>query len=71
MALDPVKSTTIKILISTTFDPFPDDSPTIFTYNGPGSSIDTITKTWQGVSYKKTFTYSGSDITADSGWVRQ
>ena len=71
MGLDPVKSTTVKILISTGYHPFPEDSPTTYTYNGPGSSIDTITKTWEGLTYKKTFTYTGTDITADSGWVKQ
>ena len=40
------------------------------TRNGPSSAIDTITKTKDGVSWVKTVTYTGANVTAVSAWVR-
>ena len=40
------------------------------TRNGPGSAVDTVTMTKDGVSWVKTMTYTGSNLTAVSAWVR-
>jgi len=37
---------------------------------GPGGAVDVITKTKDGVSYSRTLTYTGSDVTAISEWVK-
>lgn len=39
-----------------------------FTRNGPSGAIDTITKTKDGVSWLKTLTYTGDNVTAVSTW---
>lgn len=41
-----------------------------FTRGGPSSKVDTITKTKDGISYRQTLTYTGSDLTAISAWVK-
>ena len=50
-------------------DPFQNYSITL-TRGGPSGAVDTITKTLQGVSWVKTLTYTGSNITSISAWVR-
>lgn len=50
-------------------DPFQNYS-IVLTRGGPSGAVDTITKTLQGVSWVKTLTYTGSNVTAVSPWVR-
>ena len=52
--------------------------PTDFTKNNPsitiaysGDDIDYIEKTIDGVTYRKTFTYTGGNLTGISEWVEQ
>jgi len=51
----------------------PESLAQILTYNGPGGAVDTITAgpDAAGLSYKQTFTYTGSNVTAISAWVKQ
>jgi hypothetical protein len=48
-------------------------SPTTYTYGGPSGALDTISvvNIFDGVTYKKTLTYTGSNVTSVSGWVKQ
>lgn len=52
----------------------PDDPASNFSYvltrAGPSSAVDTITATKDGISWVKTLTYTGSDLTGVSAWVR-
>jgi hypothetical protein len=48
----------------------PDDAPESYTYN-PDGTIATITKTFNSESWVATFTWSGTEMTSFSGWVRQ
>ena len=48
----------------------PDDAPKSYTFNSDGTP-NTITATWEGVSYVYTYTYSGGKISTESGWVQQ
>lgn len=50
-----------------------DDVATTLTYNGPGGVVDTLTvgPDNRGQSYRQTFTYTGTNITAISSWVKQ
>ena len=50
-------------------DPFQNYTMTL-TRGGPSGKVDTITKVLQGVSWVKTLTYTGSDLTGVSAWVR-
>lgn len=50
-------------------DPFQNYSMTL-TRGGPDGKVDTITKSLQGVSWVKTLTYTGSNLTSVSVWVR-
>lgn len=51
----------------------PDSLPQILTYAGPGGAVDTITvgPDARGFSYKQTLTYTGSNVTGISAWVKQ
>lgn len=52
---------------------FPLDSlPQAMTYGGPGGSVDTITAgpDVNGSSYRQTLTYTGSNVTGISAWVK-
>ena len=51
----------------------PDSLAQVLTYNGPSGAVDTITvgPDLLGNSYKQTFAYTGSNITAISAWVKQ
>jgi hypothetical protein len=42
----------------------------VLTRNGPSSKVDTITVTLQGISWRKTLTYTGSNVTSVSTWVK-
>lgn len=46
-----------------------DDLPQVLTYTG--ALVSTITVEYYGNSYVKTYTYTGSNATAISGWVLQ
>lgn len=48
----------------------PDDSPETYTWNSDGT-IATITKTFGGVSWVNTFTYTSGKLSSTSGWVKQ
>jgi hypothetical protein len=54
--------------------PIPDDPAanyvTTLTRGGPGGKVDTITLTKDSVSWVKTLTYTGLDVTGVSAWVR-
>lgn len=54
---------------------FPDDPGSNYSYaltrNGPSSAVDTVTITKDGVSWVKTLTYTGANLTGVSAWVRQ
>ena len=41
------------------------------TYNAAGGLLDTVTVSYGGNTYKQTFTYSGSNVTLISQWVKQ
>lgn len=41
------------------------------TYGYTGLNLTTQTVAYQGITYIKTFTYSGSNLTAESQWVAQ
>lgn len=43
--------------------------PQTITFNG--SNINTISVTYNGVTYVKTHTYTGGNLTGVSGWVAQ
>lgn len=49
------------------------ESAIVNTYNGPAGAIDTITigPDFDGNSFRQTFTYSGSNLTNISQWVKQ
>lgn len=51
----------------------PDALPQVLTYNGPGGALDSITvgPDQKGFFYKQTFTYTGSNVTGISAWVKQ
>lgn len=51
----------------------PDSLPQVLTYAGPGGAVDTITvgPDAHGFSYKQTLTYTGSNVTGISAWVKQ
>lgn len=49
---------------------FPDEAPKSYTWNSDGTPA-TITATWAGESYVYTYTYSGGQISTESGWVKQ
>lgn len=51
-------------------DPFSNYSITL-TRNGPSGAVDTIVKALQGITWVKTLTYTGSNLTGVSAWVRQ
>jgi len=42
----------------------------VLTRAGPSSAVDTITKTKDGISYLKTLTYTGANLTSVSAWVQ-
>lgn len=48
-----------------------DNATHTYTYNGPNGAIDTDTVTNGANSWKKTYTYTGSNMTGESGWVKQ
>ena len=52
----------------------PDDSSSNYSYvltrAGPAGAVDTITKTKDGISWVLTLSYTGSNLTAVSAWVR-
>ena len=50
-----------------------ESSPRTRTFNGPGGQNDTITITdaFSGLQFKYTFTFTGNNITSESGWVKQ
>ncbi len=54
--------------------PLPDDPAANYsitlTRGGPGGKIDTVVYHKDGVNWTKTLTYTGSDVTAISAWVR-
>jgi len=41
----------------------------VLTRGGPSGAVDTITKTKDGVSWTKTLSYTGADLTSVSAWV--
>lgn len=47
--------------------------PQVLTYAGPGGAVDTITvgPDASGFSYKQTLSYTGSNVTGISAWVKQ
>lgn len=51
----------------------PDSLPQVLTYNGPGSALDTITvgPDAAGNSFKQTLSYTGTNVTGISAWVKQ
>jgi hypothetical protein len=50
----------------------PDSLPQALTYNGPGGAVDTITvgPDENGYTYRQTYTYTGSNVTGISAWVK-
>ena len=54
--------------------PIPDDPAfnysLVLTRAGPGGAVDTITRTLQGISWVRTFTYTGNNLTSVSAWTR-
>lgn len=49
----------------------PDALPHVLTYNGPGGAVDTITVTdTLGNQFRQTLTYTGSNVTGISAWVK-
>lgn len=54
--------------------PIPDDPASnysmVLTRGGPDGAVDTITVTKDGISWRQTLTYTGSNVTAISAWVR-
>jgi len=54
--------------------PIPDDPASnysiVLTKNGPSGATDTIAMTKDGVTWTKTLSYTGSDVTGISVWVR-
>ena len=42
----------------------------VLTFAGPGGKCDTITASKDGVSWRQTLTYTGSNVTGVSAWVR-
>jgi len=49
----------------------PDALPHVYTYNGPNGAIDTDTCTNGTLTWKKTYTYTASNLTGESAWVKQ
>ncbi len=47
-----------------------DSVPQIFTYNGDGT-VNYITATLGGISYRQTFGYTSGAVTSISQWVQQ
>lgn len=49
-----------------------DALPQTMTYNGPGGTLDTITvgPDQDGNYYRQTLTYTGSNVTGVSAWVK-
>jgi len=64
---------TVSCYVGTNQELISADSPQTFTYGGPGGAIDTITLVdiYQAGTFVKTLGYTGSNLTHDSGWVRQ
>jgi hypothetical protein len=57
---------------TTSQHPFdPDSLPHVYTYAGPGGLLDTDTCTNGKEVWKKTYTFTGSNMTGESGWVKQ
>jgi hypothetical protein len=56
-----IQSFFIQCHIADTGDAFPVDSPATHTYN-VGGKLETTTKTHNGDSFVKTYTYTGSDL---------
>lgn len=54
------------------YDFNPEELPHTLTYAGPGGAVDTVTvgPDRRGFSYRQTFTYTGSNITSISAWVK-
>ena len=54
--------------------PLPDDPSanyvTTLTRGGPDSAVDTIVLTKDGLTWTKTLTYTGDNLTGVSAWVR-
>ena len=52
----------------------PDDPASNYTISltrgGPGGAVSVITKTLQGVTWTKTLTYTGSNLTGVGAWIR-
>lgn len=51
----------------------PNQLPLVITYGGPSGAVDTITAgpDIYGSFYKQTLTYTGSNVTGVSAWVKQ
>lgn len=51
----------------------PDSLQQVLTYGGPSGAVDSVTvgPDAQGNSFKQTYTYTGSNITTISPWVKQ
>lgn len=49
---------------------FWDRMPQTLTYNGDGT-VNTITATWNGNTWIRTFTYTSGKVTGISAWVKQ
>lgn len=51
----------------------PDSLPQTLAYAGPSGALSSVTvgPDTNGFSYKQTLTYTGSNVTAISAWVRQ
>lgn len=48
----------------------PNDAAHVYTYNGPGGAVDTDTLTYNGGTWRKTYTYTGSLLTGETIWVK-
>ena len=42
----------------------------VYTYGGPNGAIDTDTVTFGSLQFRKTYTYTGSNMTGESAWVK-
>ena len=47
------------------------DVPHVYTYGGPSGAMDTDTITVGSLTFRKTYTYTGSVLTGESKWVKQ